>query len=124
MVIHKSVVRPGLLGGTLTTTLCGRMRTISDGMNIGDEVTCKFCLRKMASSGNGFKNVLKGNITVVEKLAADIVAEYPEITEESRRLRLRDQIVLAFGFCANSDNAMNESDSAAWLAAHSGVVVA
>lgn len=61
-------------------------------------------------------------MTVVEKLAADIVSQCHEITDPVRQLWLRDQIVRAFGFCANSDNAMNESDSAAWLAAHSGVV--
>jgi hypothetical protein len=47
VVLHKSIVRKGPFGGTLTTTLCGRMQTGSDGMNIGEGVTCKFCLRKL-----------------------------------------------------------------------------
>ncbi|MFD1043238.1 hypothetical protein [Pseudoxanthomonas kaohsiungensis] len=37
-------------GSTVTTTLCGRNRTISDGMNItdnADKVTCKLCLQKI-----------------------------------------------------------------------------
>lgn len=57
-------------------------------------------------------------MNTVQKLAADIVAEYPEITNESRQLKLREQIVQAFGFCADPDRAMDESDKAAWLAAH------
>lgn len=50
IVVHKSVVRPGPFGGTLTTTLCGRMRNQDDGMNVGVgfEVTCKFCLKEIA----------------------------------------------------------------------------
>lgn len=51
VVIHKSLVRSGPFGGTLTTTLCGRMQTTQDGMNIGDTVTCKFCLKEMARRG-------------------------------------------------------------------------
>lgn len=50
MVVHKSVQRPGVFGGTLNTTLCGRMnRACPDGMNSGegDEVTCRFCLREI-----------------------------------------------------------------------------
>jgi hypothetical protein len=47
-VIHKTrqVKR---WGGIQFTTVCGRMRETSDGMNIADgsEVTCKFCLRIM-----------------------------------------------------------------------------
>jgi hypothetical protein len=47
-VIHKQILRPGPFGGTVNTTLCGRVATGSDGMNIGGEVTCKFCLKILA----------------------------------------------------------------------------
>jgi hypothetical protein len=50
MVIHKSIQRPTGFGGTVNTTLCGRMNSaFYDGMNSGDgdEVTCKFCLREL-----------------------------------------------------------------------------
>ena len=44
-VQHKSIVREGRFGGTLTTTLCGRMDNSSDdGWNVSDKVTCKHCL--------------------------------------------------------------------------------
>lgn len=36
---------------TRTTTLCNRMRSLNDGMNIADkreQVTCKLCLREIA----------------------------------------------------------------------------
>lgn len=53
MVIHRARTRPGIFGGTLTTTDCGRMNRMSeDGMNsTGDDskVTCKFCLKQMAA---------------------------------------------------------------------------
>jgi hypothetical protein len=42
-------------GGTVYTTLCGRMAVGNDGMNIANsdaEVSCKFCLRRMKSRGN------------------------------------------------------------------------
>jgi hypothetical protein len=49
MVTHQAIVRKGPFGGTLTTTLCGRMNLKStDGMNSSgndEEVTCKFCLK-------------------------------------------------------------------------------
>lgn len=51
IVIHESVQRPGPFGGTLNTTLCGRMRIGSDGMNVGTKVTCKFCLKRMPRYG-------------------------------------------------------------------------
>ena len=44
-VVHGQIYRSGPFGGTVNTTLCGRMRSLTDGMNVGDEVTCKFCLR-------------------------------------------------------------------------------
>jgi hypothetical protein len=45
--IHLSVTKP-FFGGTKTSSLCRRLRTTADGMNLtGDEkeVTCRFCLR-------------------------------------------------------------------------------
>ncbi len=57
MVIHKAVVREIERFGakaTLTTTLCGRMNgACRDGLNSSAndaEVTCKFCLRRMAAT--------------------------------------------------------------------------
>lgn len=51
--VHLGVTRKGAFGGIKTTSLCGRLRTLSDGMNLaGDEkqVTCAFCLARMAPS--------------------------------------------------------------------------
>ncbi len=54
MKLHKSLVlRRGET--TITRTLCGRLRTTSDGMNIAsgaEEVTCKFCLKLMRQQRN------------------------------------------------------------------------
>ena len=47
LVMHKQVYRPGVFGGTLNTTLCGRLRSGKE-MNVESQdgrVTCKFCLR-------------------------------------------------------------------------------
>lgn len=47
MVTHKSIIR-GFQGATITTTLCGRMQShLEDGYNVGDNVTCKHCLKAM-----------------------------------------------------------------------------
>ncbi len=43
-VAHKQLYRPGVLGGTVNTTLCGRVQQGED-MNVGKRVTCKLCLR-------------------------------------------------------------------------------
>jgi len=47
-VLHRHIWKPGALGGTVNTTLCGRVDNSGD-YNIADtddEVTCSFC-RKM-----------------------------------------------------------------------------
>ena len=47
MVVHLRKVRK-VWGGELTGSLCNRLQTLSEGMNISDladEVTCKFCRR-------------------------------------------------------------------------------
>lgn len=49
-IIHLSDMRPNRYGGFNTTTLCRRLRTLGDGMNltaVKSEVTCKFCLARM-----------------------------------------------------------------------------
>ena len=49
-VLHASKVTQ-FNGYTRTGTLCNRMTTGDDGMNIADgdeEVTCKFCLKRIA----------------------------------------------------------------------------
>lgn len=46
--MHRTYER---MGGQVNTTLCGRMRCTSDGMNLTtdeDAVTCAFCLRRLA----------------------------------------------------------------------------
>jgi len=50
-VIHKQVYR-AVIGGTVNTTLCGRMQIQPDGMNVGAAVTCKLCLRILADPGH------------------------------------------------------------------------
>lgn len=48
--VHLRRARPGPFGGTLTTSLCSRLRVTGDGMNVSDErgrVTCALCLRIM-----------------------------------------------------------------------------
>jgi len=51
MVQHKDRQYKNRFGGMTYTTLCGRMNAAcNDGMNVAntdDEVTCKFCLRRM-----------------------------------------------------------------------------
>ncbi len=50
-VTHKQVYRKGAFG-SVNTTLCGRIAEKlfeeNDGMNIGDEITCKLCLKIQA----------------------------------------------------------------------------
>lgn len=61
---HKSVVKPGVFEGSiLTTTLCGRMdNTNKDGMNISDEITCKFCLKLISrEKENNMKTLIQQN---------------------------------------------------------------
>lgn len=49
VVVHAS--RVSHRGNTtITGTLCGRMRTMDDGMNVGSGVTCKFCLKLQAGT--------------------------------------------------------------------------
>lgn len=54
VVIHKQIYRnlgPRMGNAIVNRTLCGRVSNASDDMNVGDtdaEVTCKFCLRRMA----------------------------------------------------------------------------
>lgn len=55
VVIHKQVYRNGAWGMKINTTLCGRMRIACDGMNVGDKVTCKFCLRRMAHQAKSLR---------------------------------------------------------------------
>lgn len=47
LVMHKQIYRNGPFGGTMNTTLCGRLRSGQE-MNVESQesrVTCKFCLR-------------------------------------------------------------------------------
>lgn len=56
MKTHFAVSGRGAFGGTLTTTLCGRMNAKSeDGMNSTEaaaDVTCAFCLTILADQNN------------------------------------------------------------------------
>jgi len=48
-VTHKQVYRRNAFGGISNRTVCGRVSERQpDGMNIGEEVTCKFCQRLLA----------------------------------------------------------------------------
>lgn len=48
MIRHQQIYKPGPFGGTLNTTICGRMNSAcKDGMNVGGKVTCKLCLKRM-----------------------------------------------------------------------------
>lgn len=50
-VTHKQIYRPSPFGGIVNTTLCGRVsHADDDGMNVGDQVTCKLCLRRIAQA--------------------------------------------------------------------------
>lgn len=46
--VHLAVDRPGPFGGTVYTSLCGRLRAGNDANRAieAEEVTCKFCIRK------------------------------------------------------------------------------
>ena len=49
IVTHKQIYKAGLHGGTVNTTLCGRVSdALPDGMNVGENVTCKLCLAIIA----------------------------------------------------------------------------
>jgi hypothetical protein len=53
--MHLSVTKRGPFGGERVTSLCGRLHTLADGMNLTadpQEVTCKFCLRRLRPSGS------------------------------------------------------------------------
>lgn len=66
-VLHASKVvqRPGY---TRTTTMCNRMTTGNDGMNIAEgaeAITCKFCLKVLARiefNRIGAENARKANL--------------------------------------------------------------
>ena len=53
MKLHLSVTRPAF-GGSLTTSLCGRLNAASrDGMNLTgneSEVTCQYCIKRMEAN--------------------------------------------------------------------------
>ena len=57
-VTHQQIFKESVFGGILNTTLCGRMsHTDDDGMNVGDAVTCKLCLKINANPNHWrFKN--------------------------------------------------------------------
>ena len=49
-VLHAHKEYRGALGGTVNTTLCGRMSLGNEGMNKADtlaEITCKLCKRRL-----------------------------------------------------------------------------
>lgn len=49
-VVHLGQTRDNRFGGHTTTSLCGRLRTVADGMNLTEkqsEVTCLFCLGRL-----------------------------------------------------------------------------
>lgn len=61
-VIHQTMIRKNRFGGELTTSLCGRLRTLADGMNLSDdasEINCMFCVREAAQRKLRAKNEAK-----------------------------------------------------------------
>lgn len=58
--LHHPVSRKSAFGGTLYTSLCGRMRTQAHGMNMANttqEVTCAFCRARIDA---GTHNLING----------------------------------------------------------------
>jgi hypothetical protein len=52
-VLHRQIYRPGLWGGIVNTTLCGRVRNGHD-YNVaeeGQDVTCSFCRQAIKQQG-------------------------------------------------------------------------
>ena len=52
-VLHRQIYKAGPFGGTLNTTLCGRVRNDQD-YNValeGEEVTCFFCKKIILERG-------------------------------------------------------------------------
>ena len=65
MKIHKQVYRETGFGGVSNETLCGRVSDSDpDGMNVGEKVTCKLCIKIMNDSKH-WKN--KNIITQIER---------------------------------------------------------
>ena len=48
-VAHQQIYKPGMFGGVVNTTLCGAVDNknwgTNDGMNVGNNVTCKNCMK-------------------------------------------------------------------------------
>lgn len=93
---------------------CGHSR----GVESTDVSPPELGIHDVAGKLNELEEHRKEIMNIVQKLAAGIVAEYPEITEEWRRTQLRAQIEQAFRFANDPDHTLNTGDSAAWLAAH------
>lgn len=77
--IHFSRHRPNAYGGHTTTSLCGRLRTLADGMNLTAqtrEVTCSLCLRKM--------RIRRPTEKAVRHLKSAIVGRYIRLPGSSR----------------------------------------
>lgn len=77
-VKHKQVYRPNAFGGVTNTTLCGRVRQGNE-MNMADsdeQVTCKFCLRRMeihrATQGKTVKVEFNGRYGYLSECTVEI----------------------------------------------------
>lgn len=76
-VIHRQVYRRGPFGGTMNTTLCGRLQVGGDGVNVGGTVTCKLCIGRIkkqlslgkvkSKRGTGTNTQVEANTPVSEK---------------------------------------------------------
>lgn len=52
-VIHQQIFKPGMFGGVVNTTICGRVDNSKQDLNVdGGAVTCKFCLRIIAAGNS------------------------------------------------------------------------
>ncbi len=61
-VTHKQVYKNGPFQGYIVnTTLCGRVSHAESDYNIGDEITCKLCLKIQADPSHWRnRNILQG----------------------------------------------------------------
>lgn len=59
-VTHESKVSANAFGGQAFGTLCGRMSDrAADPINVGEEVTCKLCLRKREITQRAFQAIVE-----------------------------------------------------------------
>lgn len=56
-VLHRQIFKPSVFGGTVNTTLCGRVNNSASDLNVADsneDVTCSFCRKILDEQPNHF----------------------------------------------------------------------